>query len=137
MKTGCGNLSCPGERGHWNASRWGYLLTNLRVSSFTFGLNRLVLAAYHGPYSRAGAVGTVVKAARPGGAHRATSREAEAGPGRLAGAGGPPQGSVLTVGAAGRGQSGLVGAGRGRSGPGGQGLWSVGRGADAGREHSA
>lgn len=72
-------------------------------------------------------MGTVVKAARPGGAHRATSREAEVGPGRLAGAGGPPQGSVLTVGAAGRGQSG----------PGGQGLWSVGRGADAGHEHSA
>ena len=52
MKTGFGNLACPGERRHWDASRWAYLLTNLRVSSFTFGLNRLVLAAYHGPCSR-------------------------------------------------------------------------------------
>lgn len=61
MKTGCRNLSCPGERGHWNASRWGDLLTSLRVSSLTFGFSRLVLATYHGPCSRAGAVGTAGK----------------------------------------------------------------------------
>lgn len=84
MKTGYGNHSCPGERRHWDASRWGYLLTNLRVSSFTFGLNRLVLAAYHGPCSRVKAAAPEALRERPAGRQRRT----------------PPQGSVLAVGAA-------------------------------------
>ena len=55
------NLPCQGERGHWKPSRCGYLLTNIKVSSFTFGSNRLSLIAYHGPYSMAGAGDTAVK----------------------------------------------------------------------------
>lgn len=96
MKTDGRSLSCPGERGHWNASRWGDLLTNLRVSSLTFGFSRLVLATYHGPYSRAGAVGTVVKG-------RPSWRSSQSGLG--------------TYQQGGRGRAWALGAGAGRNGP--------------------
>ena len=122
MKTNYRNLSCLGERSHWNASRWGELLTNLRVSSLTFGFSRLVLATYHGPYSRAGAVGTVVKG-------RPSWRSSQSGLGtyQQGGRGGP--------GHWGPGRSGACAACGGRAG---SGLGDAGgEGRTQGQEHSA